>query len=249
MRSFVNVYHAKLGYDPHNVLTVSISLPDGSYTTYETRAAFYSAIHKRVVVLPGIKSATVAFFPIPPAEAIRQTLELMGRTPEKGQTIDVQETTGEYFLTLGIPLLRGRVWSDAENNRAAHVAVINEEMARRFWPNSDPIGKRIRLPEFKAFTAWILAANGSNDWMEIIGVVGDTPNRGLREPVAPGAYVPYTLVMGDSMQLVIRTQSAPLSMVRAVRQQIHSVDAGQPVAKTQTAEDLLRTEGRVEYYC
>lgn len=243
MRSFVNVYHTKLGYDPHDVLTVSISLPDGSYTTYETRAAFYGGIHKRVAALSGIMSAAIALFPIPPVEDVRETLEIMGRTPEKGQTVDVQETTGEYFSTLKIPLLKGRVWSEAENNRAAHIAVINEEMARRFWPNSDAIGQRIRLPEFKAFTSWILAAKESNGWMEIIGVVGNTPNRGLREPIAPAAYLPYTLVMGDSMQIVLRTASAPMNMVRAVSQQVHSADAGQPVAKTQTAEDLLRAEG------
>jgi putative ABC transport system permease protein len=243
MRSFENVYHTKLGYDPHNVLTVSISLPDGSYTKYETRAAFYGEIHKRVVAFSGIRAAAVALFPIPPVEDVRQTLEIMGRTPEKGQTVDVQETTGEYFSTLEIPLLKGRVWSEAENNRAAHIAVINEEMARRFWPNSNAIGQRIRLPEFKAFTSWILAAKDSNGWLEIIGVVGNTPNRGLREPTAPAAYVPYTLLMGDSMQLVIRAVTAPMGLVRAVRQLIHSVDPGQPVAKTQTAEDLLRAEG------
>jgi putative ABC transport system permease protein len=243
MRSFVNVYHTKLGYDPHDVLTINLSLPDGNYTTYETRAGFYHAINQRVAALPGARSAAMAQFQIPPSEDIRQTLEIMGRTPENGQTVDVQETTGEYFSTLRIPLLKGRVWSEAENNRAAHVAVINEEMARRFWPNSDVIGQRIRLPEFKAFTAWILAAKDSNGWLEIIGVVGNTPNRGLREAVAPMAYVPYTLVMGDSMQLVIRTAAAPMSMVRAVRQQIHFVDPGQPVAKAQTAEELLRAEG------
>ena len=145
--------------------------------------------------------------------------------------MDVQETTGDYFRRLRIPLLRGRVWSAAENQRAAHVAVINQEMARRFWPGGDPIGQSIRLPEFKPFTAWILAAPDSSDWLEIIGVAGDTPNRGLREPVAPAAYVPYTLLMGDSMNLVIRTEAAPMTMVRAVREQIHSVDAGQPVGK------------------
>jgi predicted permease len=243
MRSFVNVFHTKLGYDPHNVLTVGISLPDGNYTKYETRAAFYRGIHKRVEALPGIMSAAVALFPIPPVEDVRQTLEIMGRTPEKGQTVNLQETTGEYFSTLEIPLLKGRVWSESENNRAAHVAVINEEMARRFWPNSDAIGQRIRFPELLAFTSWTLAATDSNGWLEIVGVAGNTPNRGLRDPAAPSAYVPYTLVMGDSMQLVIRTVTAPMGMVRAVRQQIHSVDPSQPVAKTQTAEDLLRAEG------
>jgi predicted permease len=243
MRSFVAVYHTTLGYDPHNVMTAGISLPDGSYTTYETRAAFYSAIHRRIEALPGVQSAAVAMFPVPPAETIRQGLEIMGRAPEKGQTVDVQETTGEYFATLRIPLLKGRTWSEAENGRAAHVTVINEEMARRFWPSSDPIGQKIRLPEFQAFTSWIVAAKDSNGWLEVIGVAGNTPNRGLREPVAPAAYVPYTLVMGDSMWMVVHTASAPMGMVHAVREQIHAVDPGQPVSRTDTAEDLLRAQG------
>jgi len=242
-RSFVNVYHTKLGYDPHNVLTLNLSLPDGNYTSYETRARFYATIHERVAALPDVLSAAVAQFPIPPVEDVRERFEIMGGTPENGQTIDVQETTGDYFPALRIPLLRGRAWSNVENSRAAHVVVVNEAMARRFWPNRDPIGARIRLPDFKAFTAWILAAKDSTSWLEVIGLAGNTPNRGLREPVAPMAYVPYTLVMGDSVQIVIRTASAPNGMARAVRQQIHAIDAGQPVARTQTAEDLLRTEG------
>jgi predicted permease len=243
MRSFLSVYNTRLGYDPHNVLTASISLPDGSYTTYETRAAFYGRIHKQVAALPGVKSAAVALFPIPPVEDVRQGLEIMGRTTEKGQTVDVQETTGEYFSALRIPLLKGRVWSQEETDHPAHIAVVNQEMARHYWPGLDAIGQRVRLPGFTAFTAWILASKGSNDWLEIVGVAGDTPNRGLREPVAPAMYVPYTLLMGDSMDLVIRTESAPLTMVRAVREQIHSIDPGQPVAKTRTGEDWLRAEG------
>jgi hypothetical protein len=100
MRSFVNVYHAKLGYERHDVPTINLSLPDGNYTTYETRAGFYHAINQRVATLPGTRSSAVALFQIPPGEAIRQTLEIMGRTPERGRTVNVHETTGEYFSTL-----------------------------------------------------------------------------------------------------------------------------------------------------
>jgi predicted permease len=242
-RSFLALYHTRLGYDPSHILTAGIVLPDGNYTRYETRAAFYGAIHRRVAALPGVRSAAVVLFQIPPGGTVRQTLEVMGRTAETGQAVDIQETTGEYFATLGVPLLRGRTWSQVENDRAAHVAVVNQEMARRFWPNGDPIGQKIRLPEFKPFTAWILAAARSNDWLEVIGIAGNTPNQGLREPVAASAYVPFTLLMGDSMNIVARTESAPLSMVRAVREQIHAVDPGQPVSNIQTGEDVLRVEG------
>jgi len=237
------VYQTKLGYDPHHVLTAGISLPDGNYTTYETRAAFYRRIQERIAALAGVQSAALALFPIPPVEDVRQSLEIMGRTPEKGQTVDVQETTGEYFSTLHIPILKGRTWSQTETNRAARVAVVNREMAAHFWPGRDPIGQKVRLPGFTAFTSWILAAKGSNDWLEVVGVAGGTPDRGLREPVAPAVYVPYTLLMGDSLNLVIRTETAPLAMVHAVREQVHSIDPGQPVTNVRTAEDILRSEG------
>jgi putative ABC transport system permease protein len=242
-RGFLGVYQTKLGYDPHHVLTAGISLPDGNYTTYETRAAFYRRIQERIAALAGVQSAALALFPIPPVEDVRQSLEIMGRTPEKGQTVDVQETTGEYFSTLHIPILKGRTWSQTETNRAARVAVVNREMAAHFWPGRDPIGQKVRLPGFTAFTSWILAAKGSNDWLEVVGVAGGTPDRGLREPVAPAVYVPYTLLMGDSLNLVIRTETAPLAMVHAVREQVHSIDPGQPVTNVRTAEDILRSEG------
>ena len=246
IHSFLAAYRARLGYDPSHVLTLGLSLPDGSYTTYEKRTAFYDAIHKRVAGLRGVKSAAVALFPIPPEAPVRQAIEVMRGVTEKAQAVDLQETTGEYFATLGIPLLSGRIWSDAENKRAAHLVVINEEMAHRFWPNGDgsqAVGQRIRFPGFTAFTTWIVAAKGSNDWLEVIGVVGNTPNRGLRESPAPEAFVPYTLLMGDSLSLVIRAESTPLGMAHALREQIHAVDAGQPVGKIETAEDLLRAAG------
>jgi putative ABC transport system permease protein len=242
-RAFLSLYNTRLGYDPRNVLTASISLPDGSYTTYESRATFYGRIQKGIAALPGVKSAALALFPIPPVEDVRQALEVAGRSPEKGQTVDVQETTGEYFSALRIPILRGRTWSNTEMQRAARVAVVNQQMAAHYWPGRDPIGQRLRLPGFTAFTSWILAAKRSNDWLEIVGVAGGTPNRGLREPIGPAVYVPYTLLMGDSMNLVIRTETAPLAMMRAVREQIHSIDAGQPVTNARTAEDILRSEG------
>ena len=84
VRSFLTLYHTKLGLRPQQVLTVGIALPDGNYTNYETRAAFYNAIHQRVAAIPGVKSASVALFPIPPEETIRQALEIKGRARGKG---------------------------------------------------------------------------------------------------------------------------------------------------------------------
>jgi len=243
VRGFFALYHTKLGYDPSHVFTAELALPDGSYGSYMARSSFYRAIEKKAAETPGVQSAAVALFPIPPGEPVRQPLEIAGRAAVRGQSVEVQETSGAYFATLAIPVRRGRVWSVDENDRAAHVAVINEEMARQFWPAGDPIGQRIRLPDFVAVTSWMLAAKDSNGWLEVIGVVGDTPNRGLRDAAAAEVYVPYTLVIGDALHLVVRTQGAPLGMARAVRGQIRAVDPGQPVGSPLTAEEYLRSEG------
>jgi ABC-type antimicrobial peptide transport system permease subunit len=99
------------------------------------------------------------------------------------------------------------------------------------------------MPDFNAFTAWMLAHPRSNDWLEVIGVVGDTPNRGLGEPPRPAVYVPYSLVLGDSFNLAIRTRGNPLYYAHAARQRIHMVNASQPVNDIRTAEQILVEEG------
>jgi hypothetical protein len=127
--------------------------------------------------------------------------------------------------------------------RTAKFAVINREMARQFWPAGDAVGQRIRMPGLTALTAWMLAADGSNGWLEVIGIAENTPNNGLREPAAAAVYVPFELVVGDAMNLTIRTQGAPMSLADALRRQVHAIDPGQPVNHISTAEDVLQSEG------
>jgi ABC-type antimicrobial peptide transport system permease subunit len=99
------------------------------------------------------------------------------------------------------------------------------------------------MPNFTAFTAWMLAHPGSNDWLEVIAVVGDTPNRGLSERPGPALYVPYSLVLGDSFNLAIRTHGDPLEYANVARKAIHAVNASQPVNEIRTAEQRLADEG------
>lgn len=149
----------------------------------------------------------------------------------------------EFFETLKIPILQGAVWSPEDTARAAHVAVVNQTFVRRYWPAGDALGCRIRLPDFTAFTAWMLAHPGSNDWLQVLGVVGDTPNDGLSRPAVPAVYLPYSLVLGDSFNVSVRTAGNPLSFSKAIREEVHRADAGQPVNEMRTAEDILADEG------
>jgi hypothetical protein len=156
----------------------------------------------------------------------------------------LQRISGHYFAAMRIPLVQGRVWSDADGAGTPHVAVINQAMARERWPGESPLGRRVRMPDFiESPNAFWLAAPGSDGWFEIIGVVGDTPNVGLHDPPAPSIYVPYTLMVGDSVNVILRTNRDPLSMSRSLREAVRTLDPNQPIARLRTAADELADAG------
>jgi hypothetical protein len=143
-----------------------------------------------------------------------------------------------------IPVIAGRVWSDSESSGTPHVAVVNQTMARELWPDESAIGRRVHIPEYVRSSSYFrLAAPGSDGWFEIIGVVGDTPNVGLHEPPAPSIYVPYTLMLTDTVNVILRTSRDPLSMTRSIREAVRTVDPYQPVDVVRTAEDALASAG------
>jgi ABC-type antimicrobial peptide transport system permease subunit len=128
---------------------------------------------------------------------------------------------------LQIPLVQGRLWDETETQRGARVAVINETMARRFFPAGDEVGHQVRMPNMKAPPGMAVTIPESNDWFEIIGVVGDAIDDGLDKPVRPGIYIPYTVFMPNGTQILVRTEVPPLSILNSVRGQIQSLDADQ----------------------
>jgi len=143
-----------------------------------------------------------------------------------------------------IPLVQGRVWSDSESAGTPHVAVVNQTMARELWPDESATGRRVRMPAYlKSPSYFRLPAPGSDGWFEIIGVVGDTPNVGLHEPPAPSIYVPYTLMLSDSLFVILRTSHDPRVMTRSIREAVRTVDPNQPVNGVRTAEDVLAIAG------
>jgi len=156
----------------------------------------------------------------------------------------LQRISADYFATMKIPIIQGRVWSDSESAGTPHVAVVNQTMARELWPDESAIGRRVRMPEYiKSPTYFRLAAPGSDGWFEIIGVVGDTPNVGLHEPPAPSIYVPYTLMLSDTQNVILRTSRDSLAMTRSIREAVRTVDPNQPVNVVRTAEDALADAG------
>jgi ABC-type antimicrobial peptide transport system permease subunit len=116
-------------------------------------------------------------------------------------------------------------------------------MARHYWPKGNAVGQMIHLDELKPRTSWMLQAPRNDGWIQIVGVSSDTPNDGLRDPVLPTVYVPYTLVVNDAFDVVVRTQGDPLTFVRSIRERIHRLDADQMTLEMTTAEERLNSEG------
>jgi hypothetical protein len=222
VRGPIGRYRTSLGYDPHNVIIASIHLPENSHTEWADRATFYERLRNRMADVPQVESVALATNSgIPPRSGERSVVEVPGRDMTGGETPLVQRISAQYFATMKIPFVRGRVWSDSESAGTPHVAVVNQTMARELWPDESTIGRRVRMPEYVESPRYFrLPAPGSDGGFEIIGVVGDTPSVGLHEPSAPSIYVPYTLMLSDSLYVVLRTSHDPRLMIGSIREAV-----------------------------
>ncbi len=244
VRVLMGLYRTSLGYDPHNVIIASINLPENSFTKWADRFTFYERLRNRIADVPQVESVALATYATPPRSGERSVVDVPGRDMTGDEAPILQRISAHYFATMKIPLIRGRVWSDSESAGAPHVAVVNQTMARELWPDESATGRRVLIPGYiKSSTYFRLAAPGSDGWFDIIGVVGDTPNVGLHEPPAPSIYVPYTLMLSDALNVILRTSHDPLSMTQSIREAVRTVDPNQPVNAVRTAEDALADAG------
>ena len=231
IESFRRVRKVRLGFDCHNVLTMSLSLPESKYPKEEQRAGFYQQLLERVEALPGVKSAAIANY-----------LPLSGHWGSVGFSIEGRPllapgdflvanyctVSPSYFHTMEIPVLEGRGFAAADRQEAPHVVIINQTMAGRFWPGEKPIGKRLNLGDSK-----------NPDVCEIVGVVEDVRHFGPDAESRAQVYFSHLQSPGKRMSLIVRTAANPLSLTTAARAEVQAIDAMQPVYDVQTLEQLV----------
>lgn len=241
IRGFIALTNASLGYDPSNVLTLFVSSREGEYKTWEARRIHFERILDKLRTTRGVQSAAAALSAIPPRIGWDTELEIGGQPKDPNRRSLVALVAGDYFSTLRIPLLRGRIFSRGEEQRPDPVAVINEEMQRHYWPDGrDPIGLKIRVPELKLQgSAYFFTPPAADQWLQIIGVVATSRNRGLQDPPKSAIYVPYTLVLAPACWFMVHTEGDPHRLVNALREQIRSVDAEAPVSQAMTLTELM----------
>jgi len=227
IQGFIKLNRSHLGYNPHNVMSVGIPVHDNTYTTWESRAQYFSQLMQKVAAMPDVKMAGLSTNATPPNNGNTNKFEILGKPAAEDQQARLNFVSHEYFPVLQIPLMQGRLWDDSETQRGARVAVINESLAKKYFPAGNAVGHQIRTPNLKGDPPITQAIPESNNWLEIVGVVGDALDDGLGKPVKPGIYIPYTIWMPPWTQILVRTEVPPLSILHGVREQIHSVDADQ----------------------
>ncbi|MGC2400287.1 MAG: ABC transporter permease, partial [Acidobacteriaceae bacterium] len=157
---FVRLLHLPLGYDPHNVISIWIPLQEKSYPSWSGRAAYFEQLRARVGTVPGVRMTAIATNATPPNAGSEMPFEVLGH-PGLGQQTALLNLVGpEFFSTLRIPLMKGRIWSDTETHNGATLAVINETLARLYFPNGDPMGHSLKLPDIENPSADLTSAPG-----------------------------------------------------------------------------------------
>lgn len=228
IQGFRTLLQADLGFDPQNVNDYSIPVHSGSYTTWDARANYFQQLRDRVAQTPGVLSVSLGLIG-PPQSEWDFPVEILGRNALGSQVANINFVDPEFFRTLRIPLLEGRLWSETETNRGARLVVVNQAFVRRYFPEGDALGHSVRVLKLTGQPPRTLAVDDSSGWVQIIGVVGDARNDGLDSPVKPEIYFPYSYYMFDLVQIFVRAQSDPHALEASVRRQIASVNPGQQV--------------------
>ncbi|HLW51783.1 MAG TPA: ABC transporter permease [Candidatus Angelobacter sp.] len=238
IQSLRRTLHLDLGFNPEHVLTMKLSLPDQSYPDDEHVAHFYNAALERIRAIPGVEAAG-AVSELPFEGGNNGFVVIEGQPVSKagfsGPLVENAKATPGYFRAIQIPVIAGRDFTDADSPRV--VAIINQAMARRFWPDQEPIGKRFSRDRDQP------------KWIEVIGVVADTREFGLESPAIPQSFLLQR--PGDAraaMNLVVRTALPPESAPRQVITAVHQIDKQLPVYRVTSMDEIVSRQSGVRRF-
>jgi predicted permease len=237
LRSFWSVQHVEAGFDGHNVLTARLWLPQpnnpraGKYFDHAPRLALFADVLRRVRALPGVESA--AMIQSLPLDGLRggTTITIDGREsdPSAIPTAQVNLASADYFSVMGIRLLRGRAFTDADGPNGAPIAIVNRELARQYFNDTDPVGQRFHFG----------GPDSPNPWMTIVGVSDNVLSDRLEQPPRPMFYRPLTQASSLSMAIVIRTSREPGRLAEPLARAVREADPDQPTHSVRSMDDMV----------
>lgn len=232
MRSFISLQKVDAGFDAQNVLTMGIALPSTKYKTEADHMQFFDQLITRVKALPGVQHAAIVNDL--PIESGNQTSFYVEGTPQpnKGEEplTEYNIITPEYFATMGIQLVRGRNFTDADREKSEKVVIIDENFAKQFWPNQDPLGKRVKMGGYSS----------TSEWCNVVGIARNIKFEGLdATDQRVLSYTPYPQAAIGGMVLVIRTANDPAGLTSAVRSEVFNIDREQPIYLERTMQRVV----------
>jgi putative ABC transport system permease protein len=234
--SYVRVTQINPGFNPDRVLTAKIAPSAKKYPDSRSRSTFYATVLEHLQTLPGVESAGMVMSLPLTGSSMNRGFRVEGRPAPKADenvTMDFQIVSPGYFSTLEIPVKHGRGLTDTDTGTSERVIVINSAMARQYWPNEDPVGKRLAIGESAKDTSW----------RTIVGVVADNRHASLSEMPVPTAFISYRqdLESWPRMGFVIKAKTDAASLTSAVKKELAAIDRSQPVYAVEPMEKLLQT--------
>ncbi|HKQ79008.1 MAG TPA: ABC transporter permease [Blastocatellia bacterium] len=230
LRSFARLQNVNPGYNAENVLTVGMSIPAARYKEGAQVVAFYERLLDQVSTMPGAQSAgLVDALPLAGGNYLSFVIE--GRTlqpTDNEPDAEHRVVSPGYFKAMGIQLIRGRMLSEQDHAQSPFATVISETMARRYWPNEDPLGKRINLGDPQ-----------TSPWRTIVGIVGDVRNEGLNAEPNPQMYASFTQAPQRSLTLIVRGAGDPTGLIAGIRSNVAGLDRDLPLYNVRTLKQML----------
>ncbi len=231
IRSFGSLRAVNPGFNARNVLTARVTVPVRRYSDDAKRIAFFAGLTAKLRAIPGVESAgAVSYLPLAGPGAATD-VAIVGQPPAlPGQTLGTEVSVCDdgYFATMKIPLLRGRLFTAREMAEKSNVVIVNETLARRYFPNENPLGKSL-----------VIAMNLPNVPTEIVGVVGDAKFSNIAGETAPMTYWPHPQLAYSAMTLTVRTAGDPATFAPMIERAVHEMDKDQPVADVRTMDQWV----------
>jgi putative ABC transport system permease protein len=231
IRTFLTLVAVNLGFNPENVLTMKLELPETKYQNEAQMRAFHDSMLEKVSALPGVRSAGTVSFGLPmTGGGLTGDFTIEGRPPSPHDYARKMVVSPDYFRALAIPLMKGRFFDKSDGAGAQLVAIVSESFARRIWPDGSSLGHKIR-------------AFGGTPWYTIIGICGDVRQSSLGKEPPLNIYLPYAQApssfLMSSIALVVRTGEAPTAMTNAIRKAVQSADPDMPVFEVASMDQLV----------
>jgi predicted permease len=243
MKAFLAKVHTPLGFDPDHVFAMNVAMPKGATSTWQERINQNEMVRQAVAQAPGVAEAGVSASWFPGFGGFNAKIEIQSRPTLTDSEAVLTLISPQLLSALRMPLLRGRIFDDAESRRGAHLAMVNQAFVRQYLGDLDPLGQSVRSPMLKIDQPTLLPAPSPDDWLEVVGVVGDAKNDGLEHPVKPAIFLPYSFLLPPEERFIVRASGDPETTIRSVKERLREVNVEFVVGRDHTLAWWLDTDG------